>query len=87
MIGGSMKTPGTLFFVLRWFSPQFSMGLLLLVSGALGLYSYEPDPIDLLPVQSLVGMLGPWPYLTGVALGCVNAGIAWRNGAWLRRGR
>lgn len=81
-----MKTPGTLLFVLRWFSQQFSMGFLLLVLGALGLYSYEPDPIDL-PVQSLVGMLGPWPYLTGVALGGANAVIAWRNGAWLRRGR
>jgi len=80
-----MNTPGTLAFVLRWHFAQFAAGLALLALGVYGFANYTPDPPDA-PYQSLVGMLGPWPYLIGAAVGAFNAVRAWRKGARLRTG-
>lgn len=81
-----MASPGTLSFVLRWYFIQFAFGLAMLAMGAVCLSIYSPDPPEL-PYQSLVGMLGPWPYVLGMVLGAINVLGAWTKGAKLCNGR
>lgn len=77
--------PSTLMFVLRWHFVEFICGLGALFFGIAGYLNYAPDSPDA-PYQSLVGMLGPWPYVVAAIFGAVLAASAWLKGAGLRNG-
>lgn len=81
-----MKPPSTLAFVLRFYGLEFVGGLATLILALFGLDNFTPDPPDL-PFESLISMLGVWPYLVGIAAGAFFAVYAWRRGSALRNGR
>ncbi|EMJ7039731.1 MULTISPECIES: hypothetical protein [Pseudomonadota] len=81
-----MKKIPTLLFVLRWYGLQFLAGIVMVFAGAYGYMQDQADNPDS-PYQSVVGMLGPWPYIAAVVVGALFAGVAWWRGSKLRAGR
>lgn len=81
-----MKPTSTLAFVLRFYGFSFVGGLAVLVLSIVGLVSFTPDPPEL-PYESLVSMLGIWPYVIAMPLATFMAVRAWLRGSALRNGR
>ncbi|RTL42954.1 MAG: hypothetical protein EKK53_11165 [Burkholderiales bacterium] len=81
-----MNPPSTLAFVLRFYGFSFVGGLAVLALSIVGLVNFTPDPPEL-PYESLVSMLGIWPYVIAMPLGSFMAARAWLRGSALRNGR
>lgn len=69
--------------IIQYYFVEFHIGVLLLVAGLFGAFTWEPDRPEA-PYRSLVGMLGPYIFWGFAIIGFTMLLYVWRGGRRLK---